>query len=108
MITFDRCLAWQDSLTLWNKVLQGNPRDANAYVNRGATFIKNLDVRRKYGLSRRDVYRLAHHDFERAVDLAPRDEDAWHNLSVTLRYWGEEDKADKAQAMAIRLGWQPH
>lgn len=103
--TFQRCLAWQDSLTLWNEVLRGNPRDANAYINRGVTFVNDPDVRRKYGLGRVESYALAHRDFLRAVRLAPTDEDAWHNLSVTFRFFGKKAEADKAAHRAKRLGW---
>jgi hypothetical protein len=104
-ITFTRCWAWQDSLTLWNEVLRGNPRDASAYVNRAAALITDLNIRQKYGLSSRECYVLAHRDFQRAVALAPRDEDAWHNLSVTLHSFGKKTEAKEAQRRAEQLGW---
>jgi tetratricopeptide (TPR) repeat protein len=48
---------------------------------------------------------LAHKDFEQAIRLAPKDEDAWHNLSVTLRYFGRKAESAAAAKKAARLGW---
>jgi hypothetical protein len=104
-MTFQRCWDWQDSLTFWDQALRENVRNTNAYNNRGTALIEDPFVRRKYGLDLRVSHALACRDFQRAVELAPADPDAWHNLSVTLLFLGRDAQARRAAQKAKQLGW---
>ena len=58
-LTWKRCQAWKDSLTLWNDVLKNYPDIGTAYINRGQVFLD----KKEYG--------LAASDFQIAADLEP-------------------------------------
>lgn len=41
ILTWNRCMIWKDSVTLWTDVLEKNPRCVSAYINRAYIFNEN-------------------------------------------------------------------
>ena len=92
-ITFNRCFVWQDSFVFWSDVLKNDKDNTFALINRAACLIEDKKIRLRYGMSERSAYKMALVDLQKAVHRAPRDEDAWKNLSIVYRRLGQEQES---------------
>lgn len=87
ILTWQRCRVWQDSLSLWNNVLQNYPSIAKAYNNRGEFFLG------------RKEFALALADFNTAVQMKSRSSHDptykyyYLNLGNALRAQGKIEEA---------------
>ncbi|MEO8147003.1 MAG: tetratricopeptide repeat protein [Bacteroidia bacterium] len=114
--TFQRCKVWNDSLTLWDNVLEQYPKVATALNNRGKHYGEHLQ---KYDEAMRDLtasiqadpnYELAYNnrgivysirkqfdlaikDFDQAIRLKPNYMEAIHNRAISLANSKQFDRA---------------
>ncbi|HEX7320960.1 MAG TPA: tetratricopeptide repeat protein [bacterium] len=70
VLSFNRCYAWKDSITLWNNVLTQFPDNPVALNNRGLAYFQIADSTVP-GLDRTDYYSKALADFNRAIAIEP-------------------------------------
>jgi tetratricopeptide (TPR) repeat protein len=70
VLSFNRCYAWKDSITLWNNVLAQFPDSPVALNNRGIAYFQIADSTFQ-SLDRNDYYEKALVDFNRAIALEP-------------------------------------
>lgn len=114
--TYKRCDVWQNSLTLWDDVIEQFPNVATALNNRGKYYGENLQ---KYDLAMVDLtnaikadpnYEIAHNnrgivysigkqfdlaikDFDNAIGLKPTYFEAIQNRAIALASSGQFEKA---------------
>ena len=81
LLTWNRCLVWRDSVTLWNDVLKNQPDNYVAYNNRGAAYFLQKD------------YVKAINDFQSAIQYNPIYDQPHANLCHTYSVIGQSDKA---------------
>jgi protein O-mannosyl-transferase len=95
LATHARCAVWQNSLTLWDDVLDKYPDAVPALVNRGKYFGETL---------RQPGRALA--DLDRAVRLEPGAVEAWTNRGIVRCMQGElaEGIEDFTRALSIDPG----
>ncbi len=86
------CRVWQNSITLWNHVLQKYPDNSLALNNRGRAF------------SRLGHYSLAIRDYDRAILADPQYELPYYNRAVAYEKMNDYDQAlaDYARALEIK------
>ncbi|MDP2941837.1 MAG: tetratricopeptide repeat protein [Candidatus Omnitrophota bacterium] len=70
-LTWNRCLVWRDSVSLWTDVLARgpNPNSATAYINRGTFYLE------------RKEYNKAYVDFMQAFKIEPNAYEPYFNLA---------------------------
>ncbi len=82
---------WENTLTLWSRVIEASPDFAKAYDNRGATY---------GGLARYDE---AIQDFNRAIEINPKFWRAYYNRGLAFFMEGHDAEALKDFSKAIDL-----
>lgn len=92
ILTFNRCNVWQDSLTLWNDVLEQYPDASMALNNRG----------RIYGSELGNTTR-AFEDLSRAISSDPGFEQPYSNRGIIYCMNGDYEKGIADFSRAIRL-----
>jgi tetratricopeptide (TPR) repeat protein len=82
---------YAEAIKDFNKAIELNPEDANAYFNRGGAY--------------RDTgnYGQAVKDFTRAIELSPKDADAYDNRGIAYDLKGEYAQALKDYNRSIEL-----
>ena len=114
--TFKRCDVWQDSLSLWNNVLEQFPKVSVALNNRGNVYGKEMgqldialdnfnqsilyDPNYENAYSNRGIvycmkskFDLAIQDFNKAIELKPGYVEALQNRGIAFAQTGQVDKA---------------
>lgn len=81
IISFNRCMVWKDSITLWTDVLKKFPENGIAYNNRGNAY-KLIGE-----------YNKALEDFNKAIEYAPQLELPYFNRGVVYERLGQYEKA---------------
>jgi tetratricopeptide (TPR) repeat protein len=89
--TYRRVGVWRDSMTLWNDVISKRPDISTAYLNRGLARAEKRD----------HVAALA--DFDTALQLKPKSEEALNSRAVSRMYLGDLPAALCDYDEAIRL-----
>jgi tetratricopeptide (TPR) repeat protein len=89
--TYRRVGVWRDSMTLWNDVISRRPDISTAYLNRGLARAEKKD----------HVAALA--DFDTALQLNPKSEEALNSRAVSRMYLGDLPAALCDYDEAIRL-----
>lgn len=116
MVTYQRCDVWQDSLTLWNNVLEQFPKVSVALNNRGNVYGKEMgqldvaldnfnksiayDPNYENAYSNRGIvycmkgkFDLAISDFNKAIELKPEYLEALQNRGIAFAQTNQFDKA---------------
>jgi protein O-mannosyl-transferase len=93
LISFTRqkCLAWKDSLSLWNDVLDKYPDVATAHNNRGTLFLEKKE------------YEKAYFDFMDTLRIDPDYHEAYFNLGSYFWVKGDYSKAVKLVEKVIQI-----
>lgn len=91
---WNRCLAWKDSLTLWNDVLETHPNLSLAYLNRGEIYLRKGEMEKAIS------------DLDQAVALNPANAHAYNNRGI---YYFRNQQNQKALAEYNKaLAVNPH
>jgi tetratricopeptide (TPR) repeat protein len=111
----------------YNKVLEINPRDAVAYVNRGVAYYDKgqydqaiSDYNKAIEINPRDVYAYGNRgnvyynkgqydkaiaDYNKVIEINPRDADAYYNRGIAHEAKSQYDKACSDWKQACELGY---
>lgn len=130
-LTFQRSQVWKDSPTLWEDVVNKQPKAVVAWNNRGSTkdkvgkhaeaiedFTRALEIKPDYahafynrgtakkdlGNERRDValFKEAIADFDQAIRIKPSFSEAYHNRGIVKDLLGQLDEAIKDFDLSIQ------
>jgi len=82
-LTWQRCLVWKDSLSLWSDVLKKYPDSATAYNNRGAGYLTKKE------------YAKAYDDLMTALKINQNYHEAYFNLGILYNSRGDYGEAIK-------------
>lgn len=82
-----------ESLTLFDQVIDINPQNKSALINRGSTY------------GRKGEFEKALKDFIKASEIDPADARVFYLLGVTYRDMGKKNEACENYAKALQLGW---
>lgn len=91
LLTWQRCLVWQNSVTLWNDVLKKDPYNIIAYTNLGSHYLFAGD------------YHTAISLYQKALALNPRYAQAHNNVCSAYLRMQKLDKALQACTQALSL-----
>ena len=89
--TYARTKVWKDSITLFSDVIEKYDNSDIAFHNRAIAY------------NREGKFNLALNDLEKALQLDPKNADAWSNYGWTLSATGKYDEAIAALNKAIQL-----
>jgi len=92
VLTHQRCNIWQNSLTLWNDVLEQYPTTSMALNNRGKYYGRDLNDQKQ-----------AYADLSAAILYDPLNEKAYNNRGIVRCIEGQFDSAIVDFNAAIRL-----
>lgn len=81
IMTYERCKVWKNGITLWSDVISKYENVPNAYASRG----------NEYGMSKE--YDLALSDYNKALELEPRNLVALTSRGYLFYLMGDNDKA---------------
>jgi protein O-mannosyl-transferase len=90
-LTWQRCLIWKDSITLWSNVLEQYPKNAVAYNNRGSAHFEA------------EEYDKAINDFYMALKTSPNNAGSYNNLCRSYLKTGRHEEAFASCQKAILL-----
>ena len=90
LLTWQRCLVWKNSETLWNDVITKYPRMITAYNNRGYFYYKNREYERAYD------------DYIKALKIDPASAKVYLNLGDLYYDNGKYDNAADCYTMALK------
>ncbi len=119
MLTWQRCQVWHDSITLWNDVLEKNPRMYQALYNRACGYMDRGDYdkaaddydfllnhvpdasslygsiynNRGYSYYKKGDYDRAIKDFNNAINLRENFSSAFNNMAKVYMDKGDYDRA---------------
>lgn len=94
VVSYSRSLSWNDSLSLWNDVLQKYPDASAALINRGNAWQAEEDFNRSVA------------DYTAALEVEPRAADAYMNRGLAYYRMDQPQNAKEDFDRAIALGLQ--
>jgi Flp pilus assembly protein TadD len=83
------------AIAAFSKVVQLNPRDARAFINRGIVYAKTGD------------YQQARADLKKAVALEPQLAQAYYATGLVSVLLGDKQQAEQDFRIATQLGYEP-
>jgi len=90
-LTFQRCLVWKDSVSLWQDILKSYPAFSVAYSHRAAAY------------HTKGEYERAIADYNIAIALAPDQADMYNNRGISYYSRGDFEKAVADYNTALQL-----
>ena len=106
ILTINRNSVWQTPLTLWQDVVEKSPNKARGYVNLGHEQFNLFKQEKQRGsVSGKSSKYLneALQNFEKAIQLDPKQPDAYTNLSLVYYELDRGDEAISVLKQAIKL-----
>lgn len=106
ILTIHRNFVWQTPLTLWRDVVEKSPNKARGYVNLGHEQFNLFKQEKQTGsVSEKSSKYLndALQNFEKAIQLDPKQPDAYTNLSLVYYELNRGDEAISVLKQAIKL-----
>ena len=79
VLSWDRCLAWKDSVTLWSREIRDRPRNATAYFGRGSAYLGLREFEKAYV------------DLKTSLYLAPGYKEVYLKLASVYAALGKKD-----------------
>jgi tetratricopeptide (TPR) repeat protein len=124
-LTWEKCHAWKDSITLWNEALKSYPDISVAYNNRGNVYAakgnhnqaileydKAIEINPNYAeaynnrgsaYNKEGSHYQAISDYNKAIELNPNYADAYYNRGNAYSAEGNHDRAISDYNKAIEL-----
>jgi tetratricopeptide (TPR) repeat protein len=104
--TITRNTDWKDNFTLFKADVKAAPGSARVHYNYGTSYLDSIAMKETDKETRKQLMQLPIQQFEEAVSIDPKAQDAFHNLAIA--YYHSGNYAQSVQAGLSSLKYNPN
>jgi protein O-mannosyl-transferase len=103
--TVARNADWKDNFTLFKADVKAAPGSARVHYNYGTSYMDNIAMKAADKETKKNLMQLSIREFEEAVSIDPKAQDAYHNLAIA--YYHSGNYAQSIQSGLASLKYNP-
>jgi tetratricopeptide (TPR) repeat protein len=104
--TFARNADWKDNYTLFKADVKAAPGSSRVHYNYGTSYLDSIAMKAEDKEQKKELMQLPIHEFEEALSIDPKAQDAAHNLAIAYYHSGNYKQSIDAGLQSLKYNPQ--
>jgi tetratricopeptide (TPR) repeat protein len=100
--TVARNADWKDNFTLFKADVKAAPGSARVHYNYGTAYLDSIAMKAEDKEQKKELMQLPIHEFEEALSIDPKAQDAAHNLAIAYYHSGNYEQSVQAGLASLK------